>query len=453
MGEEVEKPKPLFKNLSADDPEPETTEIESLCLNCGGNGITRLLLTKIPFYKEVVLMSFDCEHCGFQNNEIQQGGQFEEKGKRITLKVNSQRDLNRQVIKSDYTSVKIPELDFEIPSLSQKGEVTTVEGVLDRTITGLSQDQEFRRVEHPEAAEQLDKFIDKIQHLKELSSDFTMIFEDISGNLFIENPDHPLRDKSCETALFVRNKEHNHALGLYTHEEVEGSGIAEKETTMRSFPASTKFTYEDLQGEVLQFQTNCPDCAAPCKTNMKLTKIPYFKEVVIMATNCEACSHRSNEVKAGGGIEPHGVRLEVKVMCPEDFTRDVLKSETCSMEIPELELEVGPAALGGRFTTVEGLLCATKEQLAGKGTMFTDSNEGDSKQKMDIFIKKMDQAINGEIPVTIVLDDPAGNSYVQSFTDPEPDPALTVTKYTRSFEQNEDLGLNDMKTENYGTNS
>lgn len=44
-----------------------------------------------------------------------------------------------------------------------------------------------------------------------------------------------------------------------------------------------------------------------------------------MATNCEACGNRSNEVKAGGGIEPQGVRLEVKVSTPEDFTRDVLK--------------------------------------------------------------------------------------------------------------------------------
>lgn len=32
-----EKTKPIFRNLTADDPEPETTEIESLCLNCGQN--------------------------------------------------------------------------------------------------------------------------------------------------------------------------------------------------------------------------------------------------------------------------------------------------------------------------------------------------------------------------------------------------------------------------------
>jgi hypothetical protein len=28
---------PIFRNLTADDPEPETTEIESLCMNCGEN--------------------------------------------------------------------------------------------------------------------------------------------------------------------------------------------------------------------------------------------------------------------------------------------------------------------------------------------------------------------------------------------------------------------------------
>ena len=66
-------------------------------------------------------MSFDCEHCGFKNNEVQPGGKVDEKGVRIKLKVQNEQDLNRQVVKSDYTSVKIVELDFEIPAQSQKG--------------------------------------------------------------------------------------------------------------------------------------------------------------------------------------------------------------------------------------------------------------------------------------------------------------------------------------------
>lgn len=31
------KAKPIFRDLSAEDPEPETTEIESLCMNCEKN--------------------------------------------------------------------------------------------------------------------------------------------------------------------------------------------------------------------------------------------------------------------------------------------------------------------------------------------------------------------------------------------------------------------------------
>ena len=33
-----------------------------------------MLLTSIPFFREVIVMSFHCEHCGFSNNEIQSAG-------------------------------------------------------------------------------------------------------------------------------------------------------------------------------------------------------------------------------------------------------------------------------------------------------------------------------------------------------------------------------------------
>lgn len=29
--------KPVFRDLQADDPDPEATEIESMCMNCGEN--------------------------------------------------------------------------------------------------------------------------------------------------------------------------------------------------------------------------------------------------------------------------------------------------------------------------------------------------------------------------------------------------------------------------------
>ena len=53
--------------------------------------------------------------------------------------------------------------------------------------------------------------------------------------------------------------------------------------------------------------------------------IPHFKEVVIMATVCEYCGHKTNEVKSGGGIEPKGKRIILQITDPSDLTRDILK--------------------------------------------------------------------------------------------------------------------------------
>ncbi|CAD1477947.1 unnamed protein product [Heterotrigona itama] len=435
-----EKTKSIFRDLTADDPEPETTEIESLCMNCEKNGVTRLLLTKIPHYKDIVVMSFDCEHCGFQNNEIQNSGKIAEKGIRIKLQVKTPRDLNRQVVKSDYTGVKIPSLDFEIPSRSQKGEITTIEGIIERTINGLEQDQSERREKYPDAATQIDQFLERLRKLKSLKESFTMIFEDISGECHVENPKAPLKDDECITVQFRRTTEQDHILGIYSENT---------DDTLLKPIQEGEYTLEQIEGEVLSFRTNCPECNCPCETNMKLTKIPHFKEVVIMATVCESCGHRTNEVKSGGGIEPMGVKIEVMVARKEDFSRDLLKSETCHMQIPELELEIGPAALGGRFTTVEGILVAIKEQLSSSTAFSGDSSDPETVKRMKVFISHLNEVLEGKRKITLVLDDPAGNSYIQSLSDEGLDSDLKITKYERSFDQNEELGLNDMKVEDY----
>lgn len=44
----------------------------SLCMACGGDGTTRMLTTKIPFFREVILSSFECDDCHWRNNEVLQ---------------------------------------------------------------------------------------------------------------------------------------------------------------------------------------------------------------------------------------------------------------------------------------------------------------------------------------------------------------------------------------------
>ncbi|KAF1589002.1 UNVERIFIED_CONTAM: Zinc finger protein ZPR1, partial [Eudyptes pachyrhynchus] len=242
---------PLFRPLSAEDEEQQPTEIESLCMNCYRNGTTRLLLTKIPFFREIIVSSFSCEHCGWNNTEIQSAGRIQDQGVRYTLTVRSQEDMNREVVKTDSATTRIPELDFEIPAFSQKGALTTVEGLISRAISGLEQDQPTRRAVEGAIAERIDEFIGKLKDLKQMASPFTLVIDDPSGNSFVENPHAPQKDNALVITYYDRTPQQAEMLGLQAEAPEE------------------KAEEEDLRNEVLQFNTNCPECNAPAQTNMK----------------------------------------------------------------------------------------------------------------------------------------------------------------------------------------
>ncbi|MQM09398.1 hypothetical protein Taro_042263 [Colocasia esculenta] len=82
---------------------------ESLCMRCGENGTTRFLATRIPHFREIVLMAFECPHCNERNNEVQFAGAIQPRGCRYTLTVPSgdAKVLNRQVVKSESASIKV----------------------------------------------------------------------------------------------------------------------------------------------------------------------------------------------------------------------------------------------------------------------------------------------------------------------------------------------------------
>lgn len=54
-------------------------------------------------------------------------------------------------------------------------EITTVEGIIDRAVRGLEQDQVVRRKEHPEIAAKIDDFVAKLNDLKALKAPFKLV--------------------------------------------------------------------------------------------------------------------------------------------------------------------------------------------------------------------------------------------------------------------------------------
>ncbi|KAJ4983719.1 ZPR1 zinc-finger domain-containing protein [Stagonosporopsis vannaccii] len=442
-------------------------EIESLCMNCHENGTTRLLLTRIPFFREIVIMSFECPHCHFRNSEIQPAGEIQQRGVKFTVRVDSADDLSKQVVKSDTALFRVEDIDLEIPP--GRGQLTNVEGILSMVAQDLEQKQDERREKMPEVAPQIQKVIDT---LKEMAAGeklpFKVTIDDPAGNSSIEPPNQLSAGKYSRHE-YARSAAQNEALGL-------GDTSGQQETPLNVEAPATEIRPEYhanqmypempsahqpmvnnvdddiVENQVYSFPASCPGCTLSCATNMKMVNIPHFKQVVLMSTVCEHCGYRSNEVKTGGEVPEKGRRITVSIQNKEDMSRDILKSESCAMSCPELNLSVEPGTLGGRFTTVEGLLTQVRDDL--RSSIFDVGDGGDSmdtasKTKWNEFFDQLGSAIDGQEKFTVILEDPLASSYIQSFTAPEPDPQIKVEDYERTEEEEEELGLKDMKTEGY----
>ena len=109
-----------------------------------------------------------------------------------------------------------------------------------------------------------------------------------------------------------------------------------------------------------------------------------------------------------------------------------MKSGDASIAIPELGFESGFGTLGAVYTTVEGLLNQTKENMM-KSQFFQmglgDSATDETKQKFKDFLQRLDDVIDGKVAFTIILKDPTGNSWVYSPLAPKPDPQIDIVEY------------------------
>jgi zinc finger protein len=374
---------------------------------------------------------------------VKSAGQIQEKGAKYTLTVQNEEDFQRQVVRSDVSIFKVESLGIEMP----KGEsqFSTVEGVIQKIYESLSSEQELRKVQAPELYAALVPIIENLQKIMNREGfPFTVSLDDPTGNSWIA-------PTTQDTANNYKRRDYPR-----THEQNEELGIAADPDAVKNEGVTDVDDSDIVDGKVYSLHTECPGCAKPGFVNMKKVNIPYFKEVIIWSTSCEHCGYRTSEVKTGGEVPEKGKRITLKVENEVDLSRDILKSDTCALHSEELEVTVQPGTLGGRFTTVEGLLTEIRDQLHGQIFDVDDASGagGDSmvsndKEKWTRFFNRLDKAISGEMKFVITLEDPMANSYVQDLCAPAADPQITTEDYTRTDEEEEELGLKDMKVEGY----
>ena len=407
-------------------------------------------------------MSFYCDHCHFKNTEVQSAGEIQERGIKYVLKMDHTVDLERQIVKSDTAVFRLEDLDLEIPA--GRGRLTNLEGVLSEILTDLEHGQVARKREYPEVYEKVDVIVQSlIKIMNGGSFPCSVSLNDPAGNSWIEPSPKDAGAKYLRTE-YPRSAEENAQLGLAgdvdeSHEQSESEPTQEQKIDVTGGVASMEVEggimegVEILDGKMYSLPCECPGCAKHAMMNIQMVNIPYFKQVIVSAVVCVHCGYRTNDVKTGGEVPEMGQRILLHVKDASDLRRDILKSETCALKIEECHVEVQPGTMGGRFTTVEGLLTQIRDDLHGSiFDTYDDQNPGgDSmpaafKSTWSDFFNGLDKAIRGEMRYTIELEDPMGGSYVQSLTAPEPDPQIDVAEYMRTAEENEDLGLTDMRT-------
>jgi zinc finger protein len=158
----------------------------------------------------------------------------------------------------------------------------------------------------------------------------------------------------------------------------------------------------------------------------------------------------------------HGTIYTLHVLSPADLNRQLVKSPTCTVSIPEIELTIPPAK--GQLTTVEGLLRDIVADLESDQPLRRIHNEqahekiktiiercksvmGDYEDDDDIDDATREQRQREKndperkfVPITMALDDPTGNSFIE-FMGSTADPRWNMRVYTRMLQQNIDLGL------------
>ena len=490
-------------------------EIESLCMKCGEQGMTRMMLTTIPYFRQVIVMSFNCEHCGTSNNEVQSAGEIRAQGTMYTVHVSNKEDLSRQLVRSASCTVYISTLELTLPAPLEtylkdphsvarpSGLLTTIEGLLRSIYADLSSGQPLRRAIDPAAHTKIDVILASLRAVlpdidddleetqgnssqkpeRDSSGDethtfspFTLQLDDPAGNSFIEFLNAASStDETIPTGLPGRIDDSRWSLRTYERSKAQDVmlGLAQPDDdddALGVVKEANEDDGEDVENpeEVYVFPGTCSSCKQPLDTKMKKVNIPYFQDILIMSTNCQNCGYRDNEIKSGSAISEKGKKITVKIEDREDLSRDLLKSDTAALIIPEIDLHLGHGTLGGRFTTIEGILSQIYEELGEKVFFAGDSaasrlhketavvnakiaagEEPSELEKYTLFLGSLkglyeEREDASQPEFTLIIDDPLANSYVQNPYAPDEDPNMVVEVYERSFDQNEDLGLNDI---------
>lgn len=153
----------------------------------------------------------------------------------------------------------------------------------------------------------------------------------------------------------------------------------------------------------------CPSCNTDIEYLYKTENIPHFSDILIISAICPECGYKFVDTQLLKHGEP--ARYTVAIHSEEDLNIRVIRSMSASIEIPELGVRIDPGPVSQGFVSnVEGVLDRIEQVVKGALQWGNEvERENAAKLLADIVRVKA-----GTYPVTLILEDPSGNSGIES---------------------------------------
>jgi zinc finger protein len=155
----------------------------------------------------------------------------------------------------------------------------------------------------------------------------------------------------------------------------------------------------------------CPMCHKEALTLRDMKRdIPYFGQCYIFSMDCSNCNYHMADVESADEEGKKPVKYTLEIEDEKDLAIRVVKSSQATVKIPHL-LEITPGPISnGYVTNVEGILNRVKKTIED----MKDDEDPAVQKKAKNQLKKIQRVLWGREKVTLIIQDPTGNSAIIS---------------------------------------
>jgi len=164
-----------------------------------------------------------------------------------------------------------------------------------------------------------------------------------------------------------------------------------------------------MSTEILKDQI-CPFCGNKTLTLVEEKReIPYFGTAYLFSMECSSCDYFKADIEFDKEQKPCKYKLDIN--SEEDMKIRVVKSSNATIKIPRMiTITPGPMS-NGYVTNVEGIL--NRIEKVFKDQLETE-DDNSKKKKLKNMIKKLQKVKWGNEELTLIIEDPSGNSAIIS---------------------------------------